>query len=101
MNLLDHARTSLVDVFKAVAELARKYRAALTGSEIIGLVPLTALLLAGKQVIDRDNVDNISLNEEQLVGAAIKFLNLGQYRSFVPNEKVLEYRLADCGLNIR
>jgi len=85
MNLLDYKKTPLFDVYQAVGELAVEHGIRVTGSEIIGLVPLSILLEAGKGDIE----------------AAVKFLNLNEHQSFVVDEKVLEYKLAKFGLNAK
>ncbi len=99
MNLLDYKKTPLFDVYQAVSELAVENRTKVIGSEIIGLVPLSALLDTGKFVCSQvEAADKNSVNEQSLIDHAIKFLNLNQYQSFIAREKVLEYRLADCKL---
>jgi len=49
MNMTDYRKTSLVQAFDAIRELATKERVEIVESEIIGLVPLDAVLLGATQ----------------------------------------------------
>ncbi|MFO8051059.1 MAG: glutamate formimidoyltransferase [Thermoplasmatota archaeon] len=89
MNILDYSETAMHEVYEKCKELAVELGAKVTGSEIVGLVPLEALLAAGrfyagKQAEEADD-------ESVLVQKAIEGLGLSQLYEFIPEEKVIDY----------
>lgn len=92
-NLTDYRRTNLHQVYETCKREARKRGLDAAGSELIGLVPLEAILETG-----RFYEGNAVLPEEQLVQAAIQGLGLHACTPFVPEEKILDYRLKHGGL---
>jgi len=100
-NLLDYKKTSLHQAYLGVNSLASMQGIVVTGSEIIGLAPLPALLDTGSFAMRSDNkLLKSDASEEALLNAAIKFLKLDAFHSFITEEKVLEYRLAQFGLSL-
>jgi glutamate formiminotransferase/formiminotetrahydrofolate cyclodeaminase len=61
-----------------------------TGSEIVGLIPKGALLMAGRFYFGKDTQH---VSEEQLIQRAIAELGLSQLAPFEPNKKVIEYMI--------
>ena len=86
-NLLDYRTSSLSDVFEACRSEAENLGCRVTGSELIGLMPLDALLMAGKSYVRKAGTD------KALVEAAIKGLGLSALRPFDPDERIIEYAL--------
>lgn len=95
MNLLNYREVNLHDVFEAVQEEAEKQGVKATGSEIVGLVPKEALVLAGKFYSKKDNLK--ITDEEELVALAIDKLGLSELYPFKPEEKVIEYMIEETG----
>ncbi|MFW3145644.1 MAG: glutamate formimidoyltransferase [Thermoplasmatota archaeon] len=95
MNLLDYNITNLQDVFEACREEAEKLGAGVTGSEIVGLVPLESLLIAGRFYAHRDGVE--AQDEATLVNLAVEGLGLNQLYPFNPDEKVIDYVVKEKG----
>jgi glutamate formiminotransferase/formiminotetrahydrofolate cyclodeaminase len=95
MNLMDYSVTNLNDVYEACREEAEKLDSQVTGSEIVGLVPKEALLIAGRFYSQRDG-SSIS-DEEELVSLAVKNLGLNQLYEFKPEEKVIDYMVKEKG----
>lgn len=91
MNLLNYREVNLHDVFEAVKEEGKKLGVKATGSEIVGLVPKEALVLAGKFY------DKKVSDEEELVSIAIDKLGLSELYPFKPEEKVIEYMVEEKG----
>lgn len=89
MNLIDFQLTGMHTAFEACKAAAKKYKLAITGSELIGLVPLQALLEAGKFYASSE-----SKSESDLLQAAIEGLGLSDLSPFLPQERVVEYCLA-------
>ncbi len=99
LNLLDYRTTSLHQAYLGVSRLASELGVSVSGSEIIGLVPLAALLDAGSFVWKTDGKSDESLaSETDLINSAIQFLKLDSIHTFKPKEKVLEYQLEKFGL---
>jgi len=96
MNLLNYHNVALHDVFEATKEEAEKLGAKVMGSEIVGLVPKEALLLAGRFYAKKNGIAVLK-DEEELVSIAIDNLGLGQLYPFDPHEKVIEYMVEDVG----
>jgi glutamate formiminotransferase / formiminotetrahydrofolate cyclodeaminase len=88
MNLVDFEITSLHDAFEEVKEQARSLGIDVTGSELVGLTPLAAMLKAGKFY-----AGGRSLTEEDLVSLAIDKLGLSQFEPFDAKKKIIEYQM--------
>ncbi len=88
INLTDYKKTSLFQVFEATKMLAEQYETCVTGSELIGLIPLNALISTGKLYSSSSNA-----TEKELVDTAIHQLGLGELSPFQSNKRILEYVL--------
>ncbi len=64
-----------------------------TGSELVGLVPLKALLDAGKYFLQKQQ-RSIGVSEKELIKIAVKSLGLDELTPFKPEERIIEYMLA-------
>lgn len=89
INLVNYKITNMHQVFEAVKEEAQKFGVETWGSEIVGLVPLEAILEAGK-FYKPDAVD-----ENELINAAIENLGLNNLAPFNPKEKIIEYLIEE------
>jgi glutamate formiminotransferase/formiminotetrahydrofolate cyclodeaminase len=92
INLVDFNVTPPHVAFEEVKKQARTLGIDATGSEIVGLTPLSALLMAGEFYAGKRGVSG-SLSEEELVAAAVGGLGLSQLEPFDPKKKVIEYQL--------
>ncbi len=90
-NLMNYKVTSLHAVFDAAREEARKLGARVTGSELVGLVPLQALLDAGDHYLEQQG-QTTGVPESQRVRTAVMSLGLGDLGAFDPAEKIIEYK---------
>jgi glutamate formiminotransferase / formiminotetrahydrofolate cyclodeaminase len=88
MNLVNFAVTPPHAAFEEVAAQARSLGVQATGSEIVGLTPRDALLLAG-----RHYAAGASMSDEQLLDLAIERLGLSQLEPFDRRKKIIEYQL--------
>ena len=77
-NLTNFRQTTLQTVFETISEVAKRYNTCVTGSELVGLLPLKALKLQ-KQSFDL----------QQSVG----YFGLEQIRPFEAKKKIIEYLL--------
>jgi glutamate formiminotransferase/formiminotetrahydrofolate cyclodeaminase len=93
INLTDLDVTPLHVAFDVCEERARERGLRVTGSEIVGLVPLSVLLDAGRHYL-RKMGRPTGVSESALVQTAIRTLGLSEIKPFDPKERVIEYRLA-------
>lgn len=93
MNLTDYHVTPIHVAFDRVDELAREHGARITGSEIVGLVPKEALLLAGRHYLAKQG-RSTGVSERKLCELAALSLGLDDVAPFDPQQKVIEYRVA-------
>jgi glutamate formiminotransferase/formiminotetrahydrofolate cyclodeaminase len=63
-----------------------------TGSELVGLIPLKAMIDAGKYFL-RKQKRSAGVSEKELVRIAIKSMGLDELAPFKPEEKIIEYML--------
>jgi glutamate formiminotransferase/formiminotetrahydrofolate cyclodeaminase len=94
MNLTDITVTSIHQAFDEVSEKARLRGIRVTGSELVGLVPLQAILDAGKHYL-RKQQRSIGISEEEIIKIAIKSLGLDELKPFNPKERIIEYLLEE------
>ncbi len=98
MNLINLRTASLHQTFLTVVKLAKNFGTKVVKSEVIGLVPLRALLESGRYFLPSCQEIGYS-DERQLVEAAIASLKLcqSQQQPFDPEKKIIEYRLKNLG----
>lgn len=95
INLDNYRVTPLHAVFEAVREGARELNVGVAGSEIVGLVPLEAILMAADYYIGRENL--FILDERQKIRLAVDRLGLSSLHPFKPEEKIIEYMIERDG----
>ena len=102
MNLTDLAVTPLHTAFDEVCRAAEARGVRVTGSELVGLVPLQTMLDAGRHFL-RKQQRSLGVSEEELVRTAIRSLGLNELAPFNPQERIIEYRLRerDAGRLVR
>ena len=96
MNLTDIQTTPLHVAFDEVCRAAEARGVRVTGSELVGLVPLAALLDAGRHFL-RKQQRSTGVSEAELIKIAVKSLGLDELAPFKPEERIIEYRLRDAG----
>ena len=89
MNLTNINITPLHTAFDEVCKKAVQHGIKVTGSEIVGLVPLQSMLDAGKFFLQKEG-KSTETTEQVSVAAAIKGLGLNQLYRFEPGEKIIE-----------
>ncbi len=90
MNITDINTTPLHIAYEEVCRVAKKYGVEVSGTEIIGLVPLRVLTEAGEYFYNKP--DN-ALSEREQVQLAIKTMGLSDLCEFEPDKKIIEYLL--------
>lgn len=93
INLVDYEQTAIHTAFDQCCKEAEKLGLRVTGSEIVGLVPLTPMLMAGRHYLSRQG-RSTGVPEADLVGSAVSSLGLSDVAPFDPQKKIIEYRVA-------
>ena len=94
MNLTNLGVTPVHVAFDEVCENARQRGIRVTGSELVGLIPLQAMLDAGRFFL-RKQRRSTGVSDEELIKIAVKSLGLSDLYPFKPDEKIIEYAMAD------
>ena len=88
INLVDFEITSIHQAYEEVKKHAQALDVDVTGSEIVGLTPLAAMLRAGKFYSDKK-----TLTEQEYVSLAVEKLGLNQLEPFDAKKKIIEYQI--------
>jgi glutamate formiminotransferase/formiminotetrahydrofolate cyclodeaminase len=94
MNLTDINQTPLHIAFEACRESATRRGMRVTGSELVGLVPLQVMLDAGRFYLEKQE-RSIGIPEREIIKIAVKSLGLDELSPFNPDQKIIEYLLED------
>ncbi len=94
MNLTDITVTPLHVAYEAVYERANARGVRVTGSEMVGVVPLQAMLDAGKYFL-RKQERSTGIPEREIIKIAVKSMGLDELYPFDPDKKIIEYILKD------
>ena len=92
MNLTNITETPIHTVFEEVVKKANARGVSVTGSELVGLIPLNSMIDAGKYFLKKQN-RSIGIPEEDIIKIAIESLGLNQVKTFDPNKNIIEYYL--------
>ena len=94
MNLTNYHVTPLHIAFEETCKSANERGVRVTGSELVGLIPLQSMLDAGKYFLEKQGLSS-GVSQAELVDIAIKSLGLCEISTFDPKKKIIEYILQD------
>jgi glutamate formiminotransferase/formiminotetrahydrofolate cyclodeaminase len=94
INLTNISITPVHIAFEAASKCAQARGMRVSGSELVGLIPLRAMIDAGKYFLRKQN-RSTGISEEEIIKIAIKSLGLDDLKPFHPKEKIIEYLLED------
>lgn len=94
MNLTDISVTPLHIAFDTAVERAHARGMRVTGSELVGLLPLKSMLDAGKYFLQKQR-RSIGISEDEIIRIAIKSMGLDEISPFDPKKKIIEYVMND------
>lgn len=92
INLTNISITPVHVAFEEACKKAQERGLRVTGSELVGLIPLKAMLDAGKYFLKKQQ-RSVGVSEEELIKIAVKSLGLDDLKPFNPKEKIIEYLL--------
>jgi glutamate formiminotransferase/formiminotetrahydrofolate cyclodeaminase len=92
INLTDLSVSSLHKVFDTACERATARGMRVTGSELVGMVPLRTMLDAGKYFLQKQN-RSTGIPEKEIIKIAVKSLGLDDLAPFDPKKKIIDYML--------
>ena len=98
MNLTNINITPLHIAFDETCKKAAERGLRVTGSELVGLIPLKSMLDAGKYFLLKQQ-RSTGVSENELIDIAIKSMGLSELSPFNPNEKIIEYMLEEVSSN--
>jgi len=91
VNLDNYRITPMHEVYEAICEGAERLKVGVAGSEIVGLVPLEAILVAADYYIEKEQL--FILDERQKIRLAVDRLGLSSLHPFTPEAKIIEYMI--------
>ncbi len=94
MNLTDISITSVHKAFDEVVRAANERGVRVTGSELVGLIPLGAMLDAGRHYLEKMG-RSAGVSDEELIQTAIRSMGLSEIADFDPKKKIIEYVIAE------
>ncbi len=97
MNLTNINITPVHIAFDECVKSAYNRGMRVTGSELIGLMPLKAILDAGKYFLLKQQ-RSTGVSEDELIKIAVKSMGLDELVPFEPRKRIIEYMLEDEGV---
>lgn len=97
-NLTNISITSMHEAFDETLKAANKRGIRVTGSELVGLVPLQAMLDAADYFLLKQE-RSLGISEADKINIAIKSLGLDDLKPFIPEERIIEYVMNANGNN--
>jgi glutamate formiminotransferase/formiminotetrahydrofolate cyclodeaminase len=92
MNLTNYKETPIHIAFDEVCKSAAARGVRVTGSELVGLIPLNAMLDAGKYYLQKQG-RSVGVSDSELIHIAVKSLGLDELSPFKAEERIIEYLL--------
>ncbi len=94
MNITDINATPLHVAYEEVSRAAAARGLRVTGAEIVGLVPKSVLMDAGRFYLERQQ-RSLGVSDDEIMKIAVKSMSLDDLKPFDPHEKVIEYLMED------
>ncbi len=94
MNLTNYKISPLHIAFEETRMSADERGVRVTGSELVGLIPLQPLLDAGRYFLEKQGLST-GVSEADLIDCSIRSMGLNELGIFDPKKKIIEYMLSD------
>ena len=95
-NLLNYNISPVYRVFEEAEKFAAELGVRVTGSELVGLMPLEAILQCGRHFLIKQG-GTTGVSEAELIRVAVQTLGLEEISPFDPEHKIIEYKLRTKG----
>ncbi len=89
MNLTNYKVTPMHIAFEECKNDAAEIKVGVAGSELVGLIPLEAMLMAAEYYMEKENL--FILDEKQKVKLVVERLGLNSVSQFIPEKRIIEY----------
>lgn len=96
MNLTNISVTPVHIAFDEVCRKAEARGVRVTGSELVGLIPLKAVLDAGRYFLHKQQ-RSAGVSDEELIKIAVRSMGLDEISEFNPSDKIIEYVMEEKG----
>ncbi len=96
VNIMDYKQTPVYRIFEECEKLALQFGVRITGSEVVGMVPLDSLTQAGKHYLKKQG-STTGVSEAELVRIAIQSLGFNEISEFKPEDRIIEYKIREKG----
>jgi len=93
INLTNISITPVHVAFDEACKKAGERGIRVTGSELVGMIPLRAMLDAGRYFLRKQH-RSTGVSDKELIKIAVKSLGLGDLAPFKPEDKIIEYAIA-------
>ncbi len=90
INFNNYKISTIHDVFDSACKLAEERGVRVTGSELVGLIPLEAMVMAGKYYLRKQN-RSVGVPINDIIECAVQSLGLNDVAPFHPKEKIIDY----------
>ena len=94
INFNNYKQSTIHDVYDKACSLAIERGIRVTGSELVGLIPLEAIVMAGKHYL-RKQSRSVGLPTSELIECAVQSLGLNDVTPFQVNEKIIDYAVGE------
>ena len=96
INFTNYKRSPVHAVFDETVKQAEKLGLRVTGSELVGLIPKEAVLMAGRHYLEKQG-KTAGLPEEEIIRTAVLSLGLNDVSKFDPDKKIIERQFKETG----
>lgn len=93
INLTNYKVTPPHIVFEEIKKQAADLKVGVVGSELVGLIPLEAMLMAAEYYIEKENL--FILEEDKKIKLVVDRLGLNSISPFIPKKKIIEYMIEE------
>jgi glutamate formiminotransferase/formiminotetrahydrofolate cyclodeaminase len=95
-NILNYKTTPVYRVFEEAEKFAREFGVRVTGSELVGLIPLDAVVECGRHFLKKQG-STTGVSEKEFIRVAVHTMGMEEVSEFNAEDKIIEYRLRTKG----
>jgi glutamate formiminotransferase/formiminotetrahydrofolate cyclodeaminase len=95
-NILNYKTTPVYRVFEEADKFASEFGVRVTGSELVGLIPLDAVVDCGRHFLKKQG-STTGVSESEFIRVAVHTMGMEEVSEFNAENKIIEYRLRKKG----